>query len=311
MSYGVLGLFSFLCLLSSDIISYINSFAGVSNGSTFIVLLLNTITASCLIAIISGVSWRSEAPRLGLTIFELMMFWSIISLIRGGYNAESYFEWKVLLLKCTYAVLAPLSIAVGLSYKIVAKILRFILRWVFPLSFAFVPVSFTYASEVYSRAVMPITLFILFIPFLSWRSRLLVLCVAILSVVIDPTYRMNLIKILFSFGLVGCFYLHNHVSRIVLNLVVIFMLLLPLLFLYLGVTDEFNIFRDGLKEGLNTDFTWSVLEGSAQRDSPINSDTRTFLYHEVFNSMLNRNSLFYLAREVARVTRLKRSRTTW
>jgi hypothetical protein len=294
MTSSLIAMLSFQALWISDIIIRINSFIGVSNGATVLTLILNVLTVAGLLFIAGRVSWRDEIPTCAFLVFKWMVGWSLISFAHGIYKVNGYYEWKVLLLGYVFSILVPFAIALGVSYEVSAKTIKFILRWVFLFGFAFVPISLSYDTELYSRVVMPVTLFILFIPFLTWRSRLLVLCVAFLSVAMDPTYRINLIKILCSFGLLGCFYLRNLVGRIAMNLVVICMFIIPILFLYLGVTDEFNIFRDGLKEGLNTDYTWTVSEGSEIRDSHINSDTRTFLYREVFNSMLNRHTSFLI-----------------
>lgn len=290
MTYSTIALLSFLALLFSDIVTRINSFIGVSNGSTLLTLMLNVLTVAGLLLLAVRFRWREKMPASALLIFKFMMGWNLISLARGIFSAEVYWEWKVLLLGYVFAILVPVAIVLGLSYETSTKTLRFILRWVFVYGFAFVPIAYAYDTEMYSRVVMAASLFILFVPYLSLRWRLLVLAVAVVSVAMDPSYRVNLLRIVISLGLLALYFGQGIIRKTVLNWIVGLQLCLPLLFLYLGVTDQFNIFRDTV----TTDSAVTVVEGGEIRESNLSVDTRTLLYHEVFYSMLKRDSSFLI-----------------
>jgi hypothetical protein len=222
-----------------------------------------------------------------------MMGWNIISLARGIYNANGYWEWKVLIFSYLFTIIVPLSIVIGLRYEMALRTIGFVLSYVLILSFFLVSSTLSYDSELYSRAAAIVPLVILFIPYLTWRLRLLVLIVALFSLGLDPSYRVNLIRIVLSLMVLILSYSRLINYKYFLNIISGSLFLLPLTLLYLGATDHFNVFAD-LKELVSTGASISVSEGGESRESSLDSDTRTFLYIDVFNSMVNHNSSFII-----------------
>ena len=127
MAYSTIILLSFVSVLIADVVVRINSFIGVSNGSTALVLALNLISVVGLLLFAVKVPWKSVMPSNALLIYKLLMAWSLFSLILGGFNAQDYCDWKALLLDYFFVFLVPLAIVVGLNYKISIKIFKFIL----------------------------------------------------------------------------------------------------------------------------------------------------------------------------------------
>jgi hypothetical protein len=132
-------------------------------------------------------------------------------------------------------------------------------------------------------------LLLLFSFYVSLRWRIFFLIVALVSIGIDLSYRTNLMRFLVSGGLVCIVALKVRWPFRIWPLIVSVFFAVPLILLVLGITDEYNIFRD------NT-FSYDVV---SRKDKVVNImemnvDTRTFLYDEVFTSMLNRGSSFLL-----------------
>ena len=133
--------------------------------------------------------------------------------------------------------------------------------------------------------MIPISLFILFIPFVRLKYRVLIVVVALTSILMVIGFRSNLIKIAFSVFFLFLFYckVNDQLLR-VLNLS---LFVIPLIFLLLAATGNFNIFEEiSSKEGLE----FQTNEDSGET---LGGDTRTFLYLEVLNS-INQNGKFLI-----------------
>ncbi len=272
IAYSTIVLLSFLAVLVSDVITRTNSFIGVSNGSTFLVLGLNVLAVVGLL-IVSRFRWCEKMPRTALIIFRLMLLWSLISLVRGGFNAQSYWDWKALVLVYLFSIMVPLAMVFGLNLTVSVRMLRFVLARIFLFGFIFIPVSLVYDTEMYARVVIAVSLFILLVPYLEWRWRILVLVVAAASVSMDFSYRINVIRILLPICFLTIYMFRGVIRRPILNAVVVLAFCTPLLFMFLGITDRFNVFRDSLV----SDASVAVVEGGEVRESNLAADTRTFL----------------------------------
>lgn len=281
-------LLSFIAVLISDILIRINSFIGLSNGSTLLTIALQLVSVLGFVFLASRFSWREQMPSGLLLFFKLMMLWSLVSFMRGAFNVSGYWEWKVLMLNYLPTILVPLVLSLGLNFPISVKTLSFISRKVFIFGVFFIPFALTFDHELYSRIVVASCLFVLFTPYLKWRWRMLIVVVAFTSVLMDLSYRVNLIRNAVAFSLLGVFLFRDLRLRPAFNLAIAFAFITPLVFLHLGVSDSFNIFRDTLK----LDYSVSVSDGGQIGESSLDADTRTFLYQEVFYSMRKRGSSF-------------------
>ena len=135
------------------------------------------------------------------------------------------------------------------------------------------------AKELYSRIMIPIGLFIVFLPFLKSRWKLLVIVVAVTSILVVLDFRSNIIKMAFSLGLLVVYYFRNFIRKNWLLLAQFCLFVIPLLLLSLAISNQYNIFKEILgDEGYyNTD----------GRELEVNymADTRTGLYTDVLLSL--------------------------
>lgn len=289
MTYNQVSLLAFIFILITDVIVRINSFIGISNGSTNVVALLNVLTSLGLLVLCYKSGLKNKMPHLAWLVFYAFMAWNIFQFTRGVFNAQDYWDWKALLLGYSFSILIPLTIIIGLNYELNIKLFRFILRIVFVFGFAVIPLALVTDFELYARVVIAVSLFILFVPWLPYKWKVLVIVVAASSVLMDISYRINAIKILFSFMLLFMYFNRRFISQRILNLSVGVIFMLPLILFALGVSGQFNIFQDN-----STDI--EIVTGSDNADRTVNlaGDTRTFLFQEVFYSMLKKDSSFII-----------------
>ena len=294
MAYSTIALVTFICVLIGDIVVRINSFIGISNGSTELVVAVNIVSVVGLLILGFKFRWKDRLPKNSLLVFKLFMAWSLISFIRGVLNAQDYWDWKILLLNYSFLILVPLAIVVGINYEINVKLFRFILGKLFLFGLLAIPFTIGdgHDSEFFPRVVMPVSFFILLSPYLQIKWRALIFAVAMLSISMDFGYRTNLLRIIFSMVLVAIYfrkYIRYFVNIKVLNFVTGVLFCLPLMFLYLGVNGQFNPFADN-------PFDYNVTSGKSKQLETENlaTDTRTFLYLEVFHSMVDRDSSFII-----------------
>jgi len=289
MTYNRISLLAFIFILVTDVIVRINSFIGVSNGSTNIVALLNLLTSLGLLTLCYKSQLKNKMPYYAWLAFHAFMAWNIFQFTRGVFNAQDYWDWKVLLLSYSFSILIPLTIVIGLNYELNIKLFRFILRIVFVFGIGIIPLTLTIDSHLFARIVIGVSLFVLFIPWLPYKWKFLVLIVALISLLMDVSYRINAIKIIFSFMLFLVYFNRRFISQKILNLSVGIMFMLPLILFALGVSGQYNIFQ-----GNAVDISVSTGNEGSGKIANLSTDTRTFLFQEVFYSMLKKNSSFII-----------------
>jgi hypothetical protein len=274
-------------VLAMDLFNQVSPLIGMPVWSTNLLLVLNLAASFCLLLISKKLQWKKNIPQSGLLIIHLFWLWSLITFVHGVYGAHDYWDWKVLLLAYIPSVVISLTVVLGVNFEYSTKTFRFVLYKLFPISFLFIPFTLTYSDELYSRIVMPVCLFVLISPYLQKKWRLLVFAVAITSIAMDISYRANTIRLLIPSMLIVLFYFRLILQSKLMNLVLAGLLCVPLIFLSLGISGTFNVFAE------NTfDYEVRTTVQGETGTSNISSDTRTFLYREVFNSMIKRDSSF-------------------
>lgn len=272
-----------------DVFNQVSPFFGSPAWGTNLLLVLNLISALGLLALSRKLHWKTNIPARGLLIIQLFWFWSFITFIHGVGDTHDYWDWKVLLLGYLPSVAVSLAVVLGVNFNYSSNIFRFLLFKLFPISFIFIPFTLAYTDEFYSRLVMPVCLFVLISPYLPKNWRILVIAVAVISIAMDVTYRANAIRLLIPLILFVFFYFRGILLSKFMNFVLASMLSIPLILLFLGISGQFNVFSDNK-------FNYEaqvVLQGESSTAN-VSDDTRTFLYKEVFYSMIKRNSSFII-----------------
>jgi hypothetical protein len=287
MPYSKIILVTFLSLLTLDVFSQLSLLVGTPALATNVFLGITVFISLSLLLLSSKLKWKNKIPPKALLVFNLNLLWGVITIIHGVDKAQDYWDWKILILGYLPTVLLTYAIVLGVNFETSSKVFQFLLTKLFPISFIFIPFTLAYTDELYARLVAPVCLLVLITPYLRKNLQLLVIVVALISMGIDFSYRANSIRILIPLMVIVVFYYIPVVRTKMLNWILIFSFCLPLFLLQLGVSGEFNIFADH-KVSFEVD---TVLQGEAD-SSDVGADTRTFLYVEVFRSMMKRDSSF-------------------
>jgi hypothetical protein len=282
MKYTKLIYFILLALVVSDTFLYI-SFVGALNvnNATYISTALHYISIGIMLYITLGTSNKSDVPSSINFLFKIWLFWVIFEWIRGFFIAQDYWDYKFLFLPSLSFSLIPLVLYLGNDLDILKINLKYVFKYLFPFGFIFIPLALATNDELYSRLMIGISFFILLIPYINKKRKLLVLIVAITSMVIVLDFRSNVIKCVFSFGLLGIYFLRNYINLFWLKIFQLVLFSAPIILLFLAVNGKYNVFED-----MSSSESVTVTTNSGDQED-LMDDTRTLLYVETLLSLNN------------------------
>ena len=277
MKYKKQIFFTLFSLLIVDSFRWI-SIVGFLNleSSTYISIFLIYISIYFLIKIALNSNWKIETPK---TIQNLIKLWigiNTINFIRGLFLAKYYWDYKFLFFSALTFSLISLVFFIGSNVQKAFIVFKFVLKYLFPFGFLLIPLTFVTNEELYSRIMIPISLFILFIPFVKFKHKVLIVVVTVTSILMVISFRSNIIKIAFSVLLLFVYYFNINYRLIrILNLS---LFIIPLILLSTAIFGTFNIFTD-ISDSKKFD-----LQTNANGET-LGTDSRTFLYVEVLQSI--------------------------
>lgn len=229
-----------------------------------------------------------------LLLVKLYIYWNIICLVRGVFVAENYWEWKTLVAN-SFLLLLPLFVYVAnnvLSIQIIVKM------WYRYALFIFIVFSAFIWGDGVGKFLIPISFLLLFFPILNFKWKMITLLVSVFVLIADITARSNIVKFAIPLVIGLLFYIRNWISVKLLNVSRLLFLFMPFVFLYLGISGVFNVFKMDEYFG-----DYNVKSTNVRNDGPeeesLTADSRTFLYVEVIESAL-RNEYVFLGRTPAR-----------
>ncbi len=282
IKYFRLLIFVIIATVVTDTLRLISWSATINVGfSTYISTFLNYLSLCLIIHIIIKSIKAYHIPFSIKLFFNIWLLWNIVNIIRGGFLASDYWDWKFLLLTSLGFSLISLVFYIGNNPFFVRGILLLYLKYIFLLGFILIPLSFVTNHELYSRIMIPVSFFIVFIPYLNFKWKILILIVATTSILVVIDFRTNIIKIIFSLLILGIFFIRKYFMNSWIRIVHFIIFASPLLLLFLGITGSFNIFS---RMSSSSDYMMTNSQGK-ERNMAV--DTRTFLYVEVFKSMDN------------------------
>ena len=229
--------FSLLVISVSSIIQWVT----IPIGNTVLWWIFNTITLFTFYKL----SVRDNLPW---PIF-LWLIVIVIGGIRGMFVAEDYWDWKLLVNNLMVFLLCIASVTFS-NPKVLGNILRFWFKYSWYLLVFLFPIMM---SDGISKFLAPYTFLALFLPIITTQKRLLVLIAFILTMLFGIDSRSDMLKFLVcaTLGMMVARCWTLKIDSIVKFARLIF-LFLPLLFLYLGITGKFNIFRIEEELGLKS-----------------------------------------------------------
>jgi hypothetical protein len=254
-------------------------FTGLSLVVRYLALLI-------LLLIAGKSSWRSNIPQAVYLLFVTFLGWNVVTILRGAFTATGYWDWKFLLLNSLLFFLIPLAFFIGKHLPFARLCFNFVLKYLFMFGFVTIPLALVANRELYSRLMVPVSFFILFIPWLKGRWQKLILLVAFTSIAVVIDFRTNIIRIALSIGVLALYYFRSY-FRLLIKPVHAILFLLPIILLYLGIGGQYNIFAQAEKSGT---YTVKAQKGDLGEVN-LTGDTRTFLYEEVLGTLLRNGSV--------------------
>lgn len=211
---------------------------------------------------------------------KIYLIWNSICIIRGGFVAEDYWEWKHLI-GTSMVLLLPLVTYIATNTFYVQKIMNKWIIYMLPL-FIFIALFITHGA--YGRYLIPVSFALLFYPLLNKHWKVICLLIALFVISIGLGARSNVIKFLVPFAIALVYYFRSHFIYRILLYTRIILLLAPFALLVLGITNVFNIFK--MSDYIEGEYRIESSNKEWEGDGNLLVDTRTFIYIEVIASAL-------------------------
>lgn len=234
--------------------------------------------------LISALYFFDRINNKNMIFIILYIAWNIISIIRGAFVAEIYWDWKALIGN-TMVLLLPIASYATSNITLSQSLLSYYLRNVLPL---FVIFAFIINTDAYGFYLMPISFLLLFIPILTTRQKFLILGIFFIIIFSDTAARSNVLKFTVPILLLSFYYLRKIISTKVFEVIRITIIIIPIILFVLGATGLFNVFKIQNYISADIKVTGNDWDGERKEVSMI-EDTRTFLYEEVTESAITNN----------------------
>lgn len=208
---------------------------------------------------------------LGKRIFTVYLLWCIFIALKS----LSYLHDKQSIAFCIHNTLSVLLISFVFIFADTFYI-KIFYRKFFKIGIPiFLILSFYMMPGCWGWYLVPIHLFILFLPKISSKWKIISLILFTMSI-FDIGTRANLLR---GIAVIGCLLLMKINNHLIVNSICKFLsvtlLISPIIFLYLGITGIYNIF-----------------ESEKQANNQFYADTRTLVYEEVITSAINNNYIW-------------------
>jgi len=290
MNIRLLIIVSFFSILLSDAIGYLSTSMHIGLDATYFVAALRLISLVCLLIFNSKLKWKNKIPPLAAFFFNCMILWNLISIVRGAFSAEDYWDWKYLGLNSAFSMMIPYAIIAGVLFAFSDDLFTLIVTRLFVFGYLVIPLTLSIdrERELFPRALMiTISFFVLIIPYVKLKWRLAIICVAATSAYLAYDFRTNILRILFALLVAGLYYTRNYITTGLMKSACLVCFIIPPIFLVLGITNQYNIFKP------TDDIDKYAIAYDNGMESNLATDTRTFLYQEVFSSMQENHSFIF------------------
>ena len=270
---------SIISVFFITLIDRLASFGRLFNDDTYFTSLLLLLCTTILFSFVNLKLLRIVTDSYTRFLFYLWITILFLGFFRGVLIAETYFDWKGILLSNLPFALSTFFIFIGFNITNIKFILGNYVRYVFLFGFFLIYLGLATNDQLYPRMMVPVCFLIVFIPYIKKKWGLLVLLVAIVSCLVSLGFRIHVIKVVIALLIIILYYLKFIKTRIV-NIFFILLIFTPLILLTLGLNGDFNIFEF---ISSSNDFSYAVKNRGEYTN--MNSDTRTFIYVEVLNSI--------------------------
>lgn len=216
-------------------------------------------------------------------LVDIFLFWLLISVIRGIFIAQNYWEWKQFITGI-FSLLLPLFVYAFDKPDVVCYVLKYWFKYAIPLFFLFI---FMISNGAYHFYLGPLFTVGCFIPMMPKKWKYIIGGLLVIMLFINLGARSQVIKSAIVLLIAVGVYFRKFISTKLLKFIHICCYILPVILLYLGISGTFNIFKDlSLNKGKYVEK--KIVNGQVQEDD-LSADTRTFLYVEVIESAIKHN----------------------
>ncbi len=277
-----------LSLLSAIVfhfVFYLNEYGPGGGVLNYYIIFSFAFVSIVLIAFVYlATRWRVDLRgSFEIWIFEMLMVWIVISLIRSLLQINTSEEFKSFFLSSYLAIafFPMLFLLVGLNAKYFYSINRIVFFYTICVTIFSLP--FVSYFELMLFLTFPIFFVITTIPLRSFPGKLVIIIISLTVILVSLTNRAGILRILLSFSVVIGYYIITYakMGKKWLSALVFVILMIPVVSLYLGVKGQ-SVFQLALGD---SNSNYNQLDPYA--------DTRTFLYYEVFQDIKNSNSFIF------------------
>lgn len=226
---------------------------------------------------------KADIPQFPFIIFITLLTWNIINILRSLFDTSGSITTMFGNTNTSLALLVPFALSFcfdKINLKVVIKLLLDVIKFGIPFYLLFLVIGFTknfnYAfQDLFYNTVFLITI----IPFLKRMDKLLVLLGSIILfyVALRLGYRVMDFRILALYLLLVPFFFYRKLNFKVILIIGLFSLFIPFYLLILSIREQQSVFEKVLPKIENEE---------------LSTDTRTFLYIEVFNDLKLNNKLY-------------------
>lgn len=274
----------------------VNQFAHLPIGNTTIWWLVESFILMVYFLAVYD-DQRESGNRDVMLFVKLYLLWNIFSIFRGMLIAETYWDWKSLVVN-TFGLLMPIIAYISSNKERVKSILSFYIKYALPLSIIIL-VTLIRPISTWTHFFYPITFLIFFFPVLSIRWKSLLIFLTLFSILSDLQTRSSLFKFGVPVLLLGIYYFRHIIASVkILEVIRKILTLVPWLLFFLAVSGIFNVFK--IDEYIKTDYVATTTDATGEViEQEITQDSRTPIYEEVLNSAQN-NNYWFIGRSPAR-----------
>ena len=215
----------------------------------------------------------------------LLVGWNVVTIVRGIYFAENYWDWKMLIFTNMPALLIPLVAFMGYRLCAIKDLLDFIRKYYFIAAFLLLLVVGLPSKIIYLWT--PLYFFIIAYKYLPRRERIFIIILVAFLLPADLMARSSLIRVAVSIVIgLSCYWIGRH--RRIVSLAQKVLAVLPFVLFFLALSGDFNIFDMESYMGPGVE-----VENVAGEKENFMADSRTFLYEECLSSMDRKDSFLF------------------
>lgn len=226
-------------------------------------------------------------PYIDIKIIYLYLIWFAFNTLRGIFIADNYWEYKQMMFG-VQSLSLPVLVYIFSNPIIVKNVLNYWFKYAIIIFICLIPFI---SNDIYHFYLGPIFLIGCFLPILPNKWKYISLILLLIMLTTTNGARSQVIKSAIVLLIATGLYLSKYIPIAILKITNLICYIAPIIFLYLGITGTFNIFKglDPDNEGIITE---TKVNGVVVNEN-IAADTRTFIYEEVISSAINNNYVIW------------------